>query len=324
MKKVLEFDHVSLDHLEDGKAAVQSELTRFRHEVILSCVPQYEQPWFAGLLTIRRISFRTAANGRHADAVGIAEMNLEGRDRFAVLHFHQRHAVSTPDLPKGASFDKQSDQAITVTRHRLRTYRVQRNQDVIGSLPKSPDPVLRVALAGIGYQFRALSGAGDERAERFEREARDALLDFQRDQPGPGDAKVQTIVGLAAWGVSGIVARSRLEPDVPIFRSGDFGRVGFIAIDEPAEQLAGLRGNADREQEMPHHRHLVTTEDEALNIAEVEWVLRTGSGAGIASRHFVLRAPEQTAEEASAFFRRWRLGLVVLTHSAPPFMIRPR
>src|ERR1700730_1329437 len=75
---------------------------------------------------------------------------------------------------------------------------------------------------------------------------------------------------------------------------------------------------------MPNHRHLVATKDEALNVAEVEWPLRTGSGVGIASGNLVLHAPEQAAEEASAFFRRCRLGLVVLTHSAPPFMIRPR
>src|ERR1700738_4891102 len=110
---------------------------------------------------------------------------------------------------------------------------------------------------------------------------------------------------------------------MPIFRSGDLRHVGFVAIDEPSEHLAGLRGNADRQQEMPHHRHLVTTEDEALNIAEVEWVFRTGSGVKIAVGNFVLHAPEQTAEEASAFFRGWRLCLVVLTHSASPFMIRP-
>ena len=55
---------------------------------------------------IRRISLRTAADRGHADAVGIAEVNLEGGDGFAILHFHQRHPVGSPDLLKGAAFGK--------------------------------------------------------------------------------------------------------------------------------------------------------------------------------------------------------------------------
>ncbi|WP_154070855.1 hypothetical protein [Bradyrhizobium lablabi] len=124
---------------------------------------------------------------------------------------------------------------------------MQRHENVVASLAESADPVLRVVLAGIANQFRAFGGAGDECAKRFEREARDALLDFQRGQPWPCDAEVQAIVGLAAWCVSGIVARSRLEPDVPIFRGGDLRRVGFVATDEPSEQLSRRRGNADRQ-----------------------------------------------------------------------------
>src|SRR5712671_4616519 len=117
---------------------------------------------------IRRISFRTAPNCCHADAVGVAEMHLEGRDRFAVLHFHQRHPVSTPDLPKSTAFGKQGDQAIAVTCHRLRTHGMQRQEDVIASLAESTDPVLWVALAGIAYQLCPFGGAGDERAKGFE------------------------------------------------------------------------------------------------------------------------------------------------------------
>src|SRR6266849_1281513 len=118
---------------------------------------------------IQRISFRTAANGGHADSIGVTEVNLEGGDGLAILHFHQRHPVSTPELPKGAAFDKQSAETIAIRRHRLGTHRVQRNQDVIASCPKSADPVLRVTLASIAYQFCALGGAGDERAEGLER-----------------------------------------------------------------------------------------------------------------------------------------------------------
>src|SRR6266581_3904526 len=160
---------------------------------------------------IKRISFRTAANGRHADAVGVAEMHLEGWNKLAVLHFHQGHPVSTPDLPKGAAFGKQSDQAIAVPRHRLWTHGVQRQEDMVASLSESTNPVLRVPLAGIAYQLCTFGGAADERAERFERKPRDALLDFQRDQPWPCDAQVQAIIRLAARGVGGIISWSGLK-----------------------------------------------------------------------------------------------------------------
>src|SRR6266702_7649174 len=77
---------------------------------------------------------------------------------------------------------------------------------------------------------------------------------------------------------------------------------------------------------MPHHRHPVAAQNKALNVAEVEWVLRTRteSERGIASGNFMPRPSEQTAEEAPAVFQAWRLCLVVLSHVAPPFAIRPR
>ena len=61
-----------------------------------------------------------------------------------------------------------------------------------------------------------------------------------------------------------------LRHDVPSFGSGDLRHVGFVAIGEPSEQVAGRGGSADRQQEMPHHRHPVTAQNKALNIAEVE------------------------------------------------------
>ena len=176
---------------------------------------------------IGRISFRTAANGGHADAVGVAEMNLEGGDRLAVLHLHQRHPVGAPYLPKGVAFGKQRGEPVAIDRHRLGTYGMQRHQDVIASVSESADPVLRVALAGIADQFRPFGGAVDERAERLERERRNAIPDLQRNHSRPGDAEVQAIVGLATRSIGGIVPRSRLEPDVPVFGSGDLWRVGL-------------------------------------------------------------------------------------------------
>src|SRR5258708_4705987 len=75
---------------------------------------------------------------------------------------------------------------------------------------------------------------------------------------------------------------------------------------------------------MPHHRHPVAAQNKALNVAEVEWALRTEPELGIASGNFMPRPSEQTAEEAPAVFQAWRLCLVVLSHFAPPFTIRPR
>ncbi|WP_154071341.1 hypothetical protein [Bradyrhizobium lablabi] len=116
-----------------------------------------------------------------------------------------------------------------------------------------------------------------------------------------------------------MVAWPRLETHVPIFRSGDLRHVEFVAIDEPTEQLAGRRGNADRKQEMPHHRHLVTAEDEALNIAEVKRAPRSRSGMGISSRNFIFHSAEKTAKKSlAAFFRLSRPCLVGLTHRASP------
>ena len=74
LQEILESDDVRLDHLEDSETAVQAEFPWFRHEVVLGVILQDEQPGVAGLLMVGRIPFRPAANGGHADAVGIAEM----------------------------------------------------------------------------------------------------------------------------------------------------------------------------------------------------------------------------------------------------------
>ncbi len=104
LKKIFKPDDVRLDHLEHGEASVQTKLARLRHQIIFSVIPQHKQPGLARLLVIRRISLGATVNGGQADAVGIAEVNLEGWDRFAVFHLHQRHSVGTPNLPKGVAF----------------------------------------------------------------------------------------------------------------------------------------------------------------------------------------------------------------------------
>src|SRR5450432_596512 len=165
LKKLLEPDNIRLDHLEDSKAAVQTELSRLRHQIILGVVPQREQPGFAGLLVIRWISLGTAVNGGHADAVGVAEVNLERRDRLAVLHFHQRHPVGTPDFAKGPAFGKQRAKSVAIGCHGLGIQGVQRDQDVIAAGSEPTDPVLRITLPGIAHQFGAFGRAFDERTE---------------------------------------------------------------------------------------------------------------------------------------------------------------
>src|SRR5437762_1239894 len=77
--------------------------------------------------------------------------------------------------------------------------------------------------------------------------------------------------------------------------------VGLIAANEPPEQPAGLRGNADRQQEMSYHRHPVPAQDEPLNVAELERAPRGRTGPGIT---FVLHAPEQAPKKSLASPRR--------------------
>src|SRR5882757_6548921 len=180
---------------------------------------------------IRWIFLGTTANGGQADAVGVAEVNLEGGDSLSVPDFHQRHSVGTPDFTKGTAFGKQSAEAVAIGSHGFGTEGVQRDQDVIAAGSKAADPVLRAALAGIAHQFRSLGGALDESAERLERKRRETIPDLQRQHSWPGNADVEAIVGLAARGVAGIVARSRFEPDVPVFSCGDLWRVSLIVAD---------------------------------------------------------------------------------------------
>ena len=148
---------------------------------------------------------------------------------------------------------------------------MQRQHDVIASRPETADPVLRPILSGVADPFRPRGGPGDERVERLEGEVGNVILDLQRQQSRPGDAQVQAIVGLAARRLRRIVSRARLESDVPVPGRRDLGGVGFIAVDEPPEELAGRRGDIDLQEEMPHDRHAVAADDEALNVFQIQW-----------------------------------------------------
>ena len=214
------------------------------------------------------------------------------RNRFAVLHFHQCPSVATPDFPKGVTGCEHSGQPIAIGRHRLRADRVQCHQDVVAPRPKAADPVLRPTRSGIAHQFCASGRSGNERAERFERKRGNTILDFQGNETRPGDPEVEAIVGLAAREIGQIVSRPRLEPDMPVLGGGDLRRVGLVAADEPSEKISRLGGDTDRQQEMPHHRHSITPENEALDIVELQC-------NGL--RDFVAASSKQTVQQALVF-----------------------
>src|SRR5262245_47189988 len=98
----------------------------------------------------------------------------------------------------------------------------------------------------------------------------EAALELERRQARPGDAAVEAIVGLAAWAGAEIVARAGLKSDMPVFGCRDLRRMGFVAADKPSEEFAGRRRRVRLEQNMPHHRHAVTAQNEALNVFHVE------------------------------------------------------
>ncbi len=135
--------------LKTAKLPFRPSCSRLGDVVVRGVFPQDEEPWLAGLLVVRRIVLRTAANGGHADAVGVSEVHLGSRHGLAILHLHQRHPVLPPDFAKGISLGKQGLQPVAVARHRLRADGMQRHQDVIVSSSKAADPVLGRAGSGI-------------------------------------------------------------------------------------------------------------------------------------------------------------------------------
>ncbi|MGA9887999.1 MAG: hypothetical protein WBQ31_10925, partial [Candidatus Acidiferrales bacterium] len=63
---------------------------------------------------------------------------------------------------------------------------------------------------------------------------------------------------------------------MPVFGSGDLRDIGFVPAYEPSELSARCCRISYFQQEMPHHRHSVTAQNEALNVSEVEWGLFQG------------------------------------------------
>src|SRR5271156_4072621 len=77
---------------------------------------------------------------------------------------------------------------------------------------------------------------------------------------------------------------------------------------------------------MPHHRHPVTSQDEPLNITEVECGLRPRSRMTISPRRRIAASSEHIAEQPSAFFCLGGVLFVISVHCAfpiwPSFPIR--
>ena len=260
---------------------------------------------------VRRIVLRAAANGGHADAVGVSEVHLGSRHGSAILHLHQRHPVLPPDFTKGISLGKQGVQPVAVARHRLRADGVQRHQDVIVSSSKALDPVLGRAGSGIADQLCSLRSPLDECTERLERERREAFLYLQRYQSGPRDTDVEAIVGLATWGIGRIVPRPGREPYVPVLRSRDLRGVGFIAAYEPAELPARVCRTSYRQQEVPHQRHPVSPENESLNVRKVERRLFRDPRTALSVWRLMSSTKEPT-KKPRALLRRCCLCVVLL------------
>ena len=106
-------------------------------------------------------------------------------------------------------------------------------QNVIASARRKPPIQFCGALGPVSPTSFARAAAPSMNAPNDLNESvRNALLDLERQQAGPGDAHVQAIVGLAARRIGGIVRRARFEADVPVFGRGDLRRVGLVAADK--------------------------------------------------------------------------------------------
>src|SRR5260370_40237533 len=155
------------------------------------------------------IFFRAATNGGHTDAISVSEVNSGRRHGLAILHLEQRHPVLAPDFVKGIAPSEESGEPVGIGFHCIGIDRVQRNQNVIASLTKAADPVLRRTWSGIAHQRCARGGSSGKRTERLERNVRSALLDLPRNHSRPGNSDVQATVRPAATRFPWLVSRAR-------------------------------------------------------------------------------------------------------------------
>ena len=149
---------------------------------------------------------------------------------------------------------------------------------MVAARSEAADPMLRRARSDVAHQRRPLGGSRRKRSERLERERGHVIRELQRDHAGPGNAEVEAIVGLTARTLGRVVAGTWRKADMPVARGGDLRRVRLVAADEPSEQRARSGGDADRQQEMPHHRHPIAAQDEALDVVEVQRTRRRVAG----------------------------------------------
>ena len=193
-------------------------------------------------------------------------------------------------------------QPLAVARHGLRADGVQGKQHVIIPTPETADPSAGERLPRVSDQLCTLRRSFDERPKRPERQRRDAFLDLQRDQPGPRDPEVEAIVGRVARGIGGIVARPGREPHMPIVGRRHLGNVRLVAAHQSSELPARRCRIFDPQQEVPHHRHHVRAENEALYVREVE--PRCCHGARLAIAPWGILPPQQSANKPWALHSR--------------------
>jgi hypothetical protein len=90
---------------------------------------------------------------------------------------------------------------------------------------------------------------------------------------------------------------------MPVLGSGDLRDVGFVAVHKPSELHARPRRSSYRQQEMPHHRHSVTAENEPLNVCEVKRrIFRRWIAIGLLM--FRQRSAKPSANKPRALHRR--------------------
>ena len=270
LQEVLEADDVLLDHLEDAKAAVAPELGG-AGQVVVSCVlREQEEPRLACLLVIRGHGFRAAEDPRrHRDAVGVAEVNPGDGCGRAVDHLGHERAVHGPQLVERVPLREELGQSTGMRRHHLGTRGVQGHHHVVVAGAESADPVLRPAVAVIADLGGPLRRPLDEGIEGAGWDRGKAIGNAQSRQARPRDADVQAVVGLPLGWRRRIVIRSWAR-HVPFVGRRDLWSVALVSGRESAQQRASRVGGLHLEQEVPHERHPIATEDDPLDVGQLQ------------------------------------------------------
>jgi hypothetical protein len=154
--------------------------------------------------------------------------------------------------------------------HGFRVQGVERDQHMIVARAESTHPVLRAARASVTQILRTLRRALDERIEGPVRKAGEAILYFQRYQPRPRNAHVEAVIGLPPGRRLAVVFRAR-HRDMPLLGRGDLRCVVFVTAGQPPEKNACRCRRVHLQQKMSHHWHAIHAQDEALNLAQIQF-----------------------------------------------------